>query len=159
MTTPAARVGIALAALGAAVALFFALAGGDGDSATARSQTTKATVQSQPTARSATTKSQSAHQATELAAAKPKHRIKRVWIRDGQAAGGVRRFEFKRGEFVRFSVHSAAADEVHVHGFDITKTLPANRIVLFTFKADIEGVFEVELHGAHVTIAKLRIGP
>jgi hypothetical protein len=71
----------------------------------------------------------------------------------------VRRFEFKRGERVRFAVYSEAAGEVHIHGFEITKAVPARRLVSFAFPADIEGVFEVELHGAHVQIAELRIGP
>jgi hypothetical protein len=48
---------------------------------------------------------------------------------------------------------------VHVHGFDVAKNVPANRRVRFGFDADIEGVFEVELHGTHTKIAELRIRP
>jgi hypothetical protein len=160
MRTPAARVGIALAALAAAVALFFVLAGGNDGSATARPPSPQATIRTQPNARSATTKPRSTPAARQRQAAKPpKPKIARIWVRGGKAAGGIKRLEFKRGERVRFSVHSRVADEVHIHGFDITKRLPANRIVLFAFPADIEGVFEVELHGAHVKIAELRIKP
>jgi hypothetical protein len=160
MSTTAARVGIVVAALAAAVALFFVLAGGDGDSATARPQAPQATIRTQPNARSATTKPQSTPARTKPEPAKPpKPKIARIFVRGGKAAGGVRRLEFKRGERVRFAVHSKAADEVHIHGFDITRALPANRLVLFAFPADIEGVFEVELHGAHVKIAELRIRP
>jgi hypothetical protein len=155
MRTPAVRVGIALAAAAAAVALFFVLSGGNDSSATARPQSPQAAIRTQPNARSATTKPQSA-----AATRKPqKPKIARIWVRGGKAAGGVKRLEFRRGERVRFSVHSKVADEVHIHGFDITKALPANRIVLFAFPADIEGVFEVELHGAHARIAELRIKP
>jgi hypothetical protein len=160
MRTPAARVGIVVAALAAAVALFFALAGGDGDSATARPHRPQATVVTQSVARSATTKPQSASAATRRESAKPpRPTVERIWVRGGKAAGGVKRFEFKRGDVVRFSVHSKVADEVHIHGFDITKALPANRIVVFAFPADIEGVFEVELHGTHMKLAELRIKP
>jgi hypothetical protein len=160
MRTPAARFGIAVAALAAAVALFFALAGGDGDSATARPQTPQATIRTQPNARSATTKPQSARATAKAEPAKaPKRLIARIFVRGGKAAGGVKRLEFRRGERARFAVHSSAADEVHIHGFDITRALPANRLVLFAFPADIEGVFDVEVHGAHVKIAELRIKP
>jgi hypothetical protein len=157
--TPAARVGIALAALAAAVALFFVLSGGDDDAATARPQGQQPTAGSQPLARAAT-KAQSALEATKRKAAKaPQPKIHRIWVREGKAAGGAKRLEFKRGELVRFSVHSKVADEVHIHGFDITQALPANKIVVFAFAADIEGVFEVELHGNHVKIAELRVRP
>lgn len=159
MRTPAARVGIALAALTAAVALFFALAGGKDGAATARPQGPQPAAESQPLARSAT-KAQGAPAATTRnAATAPQPKIHRIWVRSGKAAGGAKRLEFKRGELVRFSVHSTVADEVHVHGFDITKQLPANKIVMFAFAAGIEGVFEVELHGSHVKIAELRVRP
>jgi hypothetical protein len=157
MRTPAARVGIPVAALAAAVALFFVLAGGEDDAATARPQVLAGT---QSVAPSAAPKPQSATPMTNRKpGTAPTSKIERIWVRGGKAAGGVRRLEFKRGDFVRFSVHSRVADEVHIHGFDITKALPANRIVLFAFRADIEGVFEVVLHGGHVKIAELRIKP
>jgi hypothetical protein len=158
MSAPAARVGIAVAALAAAVALFFALAGGNDDAATARAVKPQAAAGTQSVTRSASAAPQSA--STRRQPTKPlKPRIERIWVRGGKPAGGARRLEFKRGDLVRFSVHSTVADEVHIHGFDIEKALPANRIVLFTFPADIEGVFEVELHEAGVKIAELRIGP
>jgi heme/copper-type cytochrome/quinol oxidase subunit 2 len=80
-------------------------------------------------------------------------------VRDGEPVGGVKRLEYERGERVRFSVKSDVADEVHVHGFDVTRDVPANRSVRFAFPADIEGVFEVELHDAHIKIAELRVRP
>jgi hypothetical protein len=152
-----------VAALAAAVALFVALQGGRGDSATAQPQTPERAVERQSAARSAAPKPQSARAKTSRHPAKPakraKPKLQRIWVRNGNAAGGPRRLEFKRGELVRFAIHSTAADEVHIHGYDVTKALPANRIVPFTFSAEIEGVFDVELHGAHVKIAELRITP
>jgi hypothetical protein len=162
MRTPAARVGIVVSALAAAVALFFALAGGNDGAATARSQTPPAAAGTQSVASSAATKPQSAPATTRSTAAKPatpRPKVGRIFVRDGRPAGGVRRFELKRGERVRFAVYSDAADEMHIHGFEITKAVPARRLVSFAFPADIEGVFEVELHEAHVQIAELRIRP
>lgn len=160
MSTPAARVGIGLAALAAAVLLFLALGGGNDDTATARSQRPPTSGGTHSVARSAPPKPQSAPGKTgRRSATRRKPKLERIWIRGGKTAGGVRRLEFKRGDVVRFSIHSNVADEVHIHGFEITKAVPANRIVLFAFPASIEGVFEVELHEAHVKIAELRIKP
>lgn len=85
--------------------------------------------------------------------------VERIVVRDGKPAGGAARLEYASGERVRFSVHSDVADEVHVHGFDIAKNVPANGSVRFDFPADIEGVFEVELHHSEIKIAELRINP
>jgi hypothetical protein len=89
----------------------------------------------------------------------PAPTIERIVVRGGKPVGGVKRLAYERGERVRFSVQTDAADEVHIHGFDIEKALPANRRVRFGFPANIEGVFEVELHGTHTKIAELRIKP
>jgi hypothetical protein len=80
-------------------------------------------------------------------------------VRGGKPVGGVKRLEYKRSERVRFSIQSDVTDEVHVHGFDIEKEVPANRRIRFAFLADIEGVFEIELHSGHTRIAELRIRP
>jgi pullulanase/glycogen debranching enzyme len=89
----------------------------------------------------------------------PAPQVKRIQVRDGEPVGGVARLEYKRGERIRFAVFSDTADEVHVHGFDLAKEVAANGSVRFDFEADIEGVYEVELEGAHVQIAELRIEP
>jgi hypothetical protein len=92
-------------------------------------------------------------------AAPPAPVVERIVVRRGKPVGGVTRLEYKRGERVRFSVRSDVADEVHVHGFDVEKAVPANRPVRFAFPADIEGVFEIELHSGHTKIAELRVRP
>lgn len=89
----------------------------------------------------------------------PVPQVKRIQVRDGEPVGGVARLEYERGERIRFAVFSDTADEVHVHGFDLAKDVAANGSVRFDFEADIEGVYEVELEGAHVQIAELRIEP
>jgi hypothetical protein len=82
-----------------------------------------------------------------------------IVVRDGTPVGGVARLEYERGERIRFTVVSDTADEVHVHGFDLAKDVAAGGSARFDFRADFEGVFEVELEGAHVQIAELRIEP
>ena len=85
--------------------------------------------------------------------------VEQILVRDGKPVGGVARLEYDRGEHIRFTVVSDTADEVHVHGFDIAKDVAANGSARFDFRADFAGIFEVELEGAHVQIAELRIEP
>jgi hypothetical protein len=60
---------------------------------------------------------------------------------------------------VRFRVRSPAAEEIHVHGYDRYLDVPAGKTVNVSFKADITGIFEVELHGSGEPIAQLKVEP
>jgi heme/copper-type cytochrome/quinol oxidase subunit 2 len=80
-------------------------------------------------------------------------------VEDGQPVGGVRRIEVDEGDRIAFSVRSDVADEVHVHGFDFHKDVPAGGSVRFSFPATITGVFEVELEAAKVQLASLTVNP
>lgn len=82
-----------------------------------------------------------------------------IVVRDGEPVGGVRELEYGAGEEIRFRVESDVADEVHVHGYDIAKEVPAAGSVEFDFPADIEGIFEVELEDRAAQIAELRVNP
>ena len=106
------------------------------------------------------TPTESANTVTEVTEPEqPERQTEEIRVRDGKPVGGVARLEYKRGERIRFTVVSDTADEVHVHGFDLAKDVEANGSARFDFRADFEGVFEVELEGAHVQIAELRIEP
>lgn len=82
-----------------------------------------------------------------------------IVLRDGRPVGGVRELGFDAGEKVRFEVRSNVADEVHVHGYDIDRPVPAGGTASFAFPADIEGIFEVESHESGEQLAELRIEP
>jgi hypothetical protein len=82
-----------------------------------------------------------------------------IVVRDGEPVGGVEELEFDADEEVRFRVSSDAAEEVHVHGYDIAKDVPAGGTVEFAFPADIEGIFEAELEELGVQILELRVNP
>lgn len=82
-----------------------------------------------------------------------------IEVRDKEAVGGIAELEFDAGEKIRFEVSSDAAEEIHVHGYDIAKDVPANGSVEFAFPADIEGIFEVELEALGTQIAELRVNP
>jgi hypothetical protein len=82
-----------------------------------------------------------------------------IVIRDGEPVGGVQTLEFSAGEEVRFRVSSDAAEEIHVHGYDIAKEVPAGGTIEFDFPAELEGIYEAELEDRGVQIAELRVNP
>src|SRR4051812_43154165 len=71
----------------------------------------------------------------------------------------VVKIEVGKGDTVRFRVRSPQADEVHVHGYDLKKDLPANQTVSMSFKATIDGIFEIEFEEQGKQIASLRVNP
>lgn len=82
-----------------------------------------------------------------------------ITVKNGEPAGGVQELEYSAGDQVRFKVDSDVADEIHVHGYDLMKDVPAGGSVSFSFPAEIEGIFEVELEGRKEQIAELRVNP
>lgn len=87
-----------------------------------------------------------------------------VRLRGGEVGGGVEEIAAKTGDTVRFVVYSDAPDEIHLHGYDLTKHPRPGRPARFRFEADLEGVFEVESHaaaeaGRQGLIARLIVAP
>ncbi len=82
-----------------------------------------------------------------------------IEFKNGEAVGGVTKIEANAGERVRFKVHSDVAEEVHVHGYDLMKDVPAGGTIEFDFPAEIEGIFEAEMEGAGVQVLELRVNP
>lgn len=82
-----------------------------------------------------------------------------IVVRGGKPVGGVEELDFDAGEEVRFAVRSDTRDELHIHGYDVERQLPAGRTVRVRFPASIEGIFEAELHGSGEQIAELRVNP
>jgi hypothetical protein len=63
------------------------------------------------------------------------------------------------GETVSFRVRADTTDEIHVHGYDLMKDIAPGKTVAFSFKADIVGIFTIELESAGEEIAQLRVDP
>jgi len=82
-----------------------------------------------------------------------------IVVRNGEPVGGVKELEYSAGEEIRFRVSSDAAEEIHVHGYDLMKDVPAGGTVEFDFPAELEGIYEAELEGLGVQIVELRINP
>ena len=144
------RIGLIVAAVVVAVVAFLVLSGGDDDE---DSTTTQAeTVETQP----ATTGEPTA----TVPAPKPEPEVTTIRVVGGEPEGGVQEIEASKGDTVRFEVRSAdTSAEVHLHGYDVSKDLEAGGSVSFRIKADIEGVFEVELEETKTPIAELSVEP
>jgi hypothetical protein len=82
-----------------------------------------------------------------------------IVVRNGEPVGGVEKLEYSAGEQVRFRVSSDEAEEIHVHGYDYSQTVPAGGTIEFDFPAELEGIYEAELEEQGVQIAELRINP
>ena len=82
-----------------------------------------------------------------------------IVIRNGEPVGGVEELEYDAGDQIRFRVSSNRADEVHVHGYDVEEEIPAGGTATLSFPAEIEGIFEVELHESEAQIAEIRVNP
>jgi hypothetical protein len=82
-----------------------------------------------------------------------------IVVKNGEPVDGVQELEYNAGDQISFTVDSDVADEIHVHGYDLMKDVPAGGSVSFSFPAEIEGIFEVELEGRKEQIAELRVNP
>lgn len=82
-----------------------------------------------------------------------------IEVEGGQPVGGIKEIEVNSGGEVKLVVRSDLAEEVHIHGYDLSKRVEAGGSVSFDFEADLEGVFEVELEQSHVQIAELTVSP
>ena len=88
----------------------------------------------------------------------------RVRLRDHKPEGGVAEIKVKKGDLVRMVVESDVADQIHVHGYDLEQEAGPGAPARFSFRAEVEGVFEVESHeaehgGGDPLVARLVVEP
>jgi hypothetical protein len=87
-----------------------------------------------------------------------------IELTDHEVAGGVSDITVTKGDPVRIVVRSDVADEIHVHGYDISRDVAPGRPARFSFPATIEGIFEIESHeaehaGKEALIGRLVVEP
>jgi FtsP/CotA-like multicopper oxidase with cupredoxin domain len=68
-----------------------------------------------------------------------------------------RRVRIDRGQKVRIRVQADRAEEVHLHGYDLSADVAPGRPAAIDFTADAPGVFEVELEQAHLRLFELQV--
>jgi hypothetical protein len=73
--------------------------------------------------------------------------------------GKVTKLSYTQGDQVTFRVRTNDADEVHVHGYNIERETQPGKTLTISFKATINGIFEIELHHADAQIGQLTVEP
>lgn len=141
---------IAIVAVGfvAMILAFVALQPADDEPTTSPTTTTTATERTTTTPATAVTTAATEEPTTFT-----------VDVRGGQPVEGVQELDATSGEEVRIRVTADAPEEVHLHGYDIEKPVGPGEPAVFEITADLEGIFEIELHGSAVQIASLRVSP
>jgi FtsP/CotA-like multicopper oxidase with cupredoxin domain len=153
------RISLVVGALAIAVVAFLIARPGDDDEPDRSAATTPAQTETE-----AGTGEESAEpQPTETEApARPK--ATRIQIRGGNVVGGAKTIEVSQGDTVRILVSADAPDEIHLHGYDITRSAGPGQPARFSFKANAEGAFEIESHtaedaGLDPLVARLVVAP
>lgn len=143
--------------MAAAFALFvgsFGLASCGSEDDPESAGTTTTTTTSDTTTTTTTTASD-----TTTTTEPPGQTVVSVTIVDGAPRGGIVRATVDEGERVALVVRSDVADEVHLHGYDLSRDVPAGGTVRIAFRADVPGRFEVELEQRGAQIAELTVRP
>ena len=142
--------GIVLAA--ACLLAAVALAGcGSDDNGSASSTDTMTTTET-TTTDTATTETTTTTEATLPT-------IVRITVVNGAPKGGIVRQTVNKDDQVVLVVTSDVADEIHLHGYDISRDVAAGGTVRLPFKATIPGRFEAELESRSVQIADITVEP
>jgi hypothetical protein len=102
--------------------------------------------------------SSSAGAAPSSSASTPAGQRIEVQVSGGQVSGDTGRVPVAAGEHLTLVLTSDAADEVHVHGYDLEAELSPGQPTEIAFDATISGVFEVELHEAGTQLLSLQVG-
>jgi hypothetical protein len=129
------RIGLIVAAVLVAVLAFVIANPGGDDEGDQASQTT------------ATPSTDTTETQTETPAP-PKPKPTRIDIQAGEVVGGPAEIHAKNGDTVVIIVGVDAADDIHLHGYDIEKQAEPGKPAIFRFKANLEGEFELESHVA-----------
>jgi ABC-type glycerol-3-phosphate transport system substrate-binding protein len=83
----------------------------------------------------------------------------KIVVVNGAPQGGIVRQTVSQGDDVVLVVTSDVADEIHLHGYDKSKDVPAGGTIRLLFTATLPGRFEVELEQRGIQIADLTVNP
>lgn len=80
-------------------------------------------------------------------------------VKDGKLASGQPVMQIHQGERVVLRITSNAADELHLHGYDLTAQLTPQETTVLEFNANRTGRFTLELHKANTELGALEVYP
>ena len=154
------RIALVVAALVVAVVAFVIAQPGDDEELERSASTTPAQTETE----SQTEPETQEIETEEEPAPPPEPEVTRIRIRGGAVVGGSKRIEVQTGDVVRIVVASDAPDEIHLHGYDMTRNPAPGRPARFRFKANLEGGFEMESHlaadaGRDPLVARIVVTP
>jgi hypothetical protein len=93
------------------------------------------------------------------APSRPKPQYTEIRVKGGKSVGGIEGVEVKSGDLVRLTIRSDRRDEVHIHGYNRYVQVGPELSGKARFRANLEGVYEIELHSDSTQIASLRVEP
>ena len=70
-------------------------------------------------------------------------------IAGGEIQGGKKVVRVKQGDEVRLNLMADQKTEIHLHGYDIEKTVFPGKAAVMAFRARVAGRFPVTEHGSH----------
>jgi hypothetical protein len=151
------RIAILLAVAASAVGL----AGCGGDDGDVAETTEPAVTTTAPTETETTTETQTETETTpaETTPAAPKPTTVAIRVVGGVPQGGIARPKVKKGDQVVIAIRSDAGESVHVHGYDVERTITPGKPVRLPLTATIPGRFEVEMHHPDAVLAVLTVNP
>ena len=152
------KVALIAASLGLLISLFFALRDDDDSAAqTTSAQTTpvQTTTEAPPT----TSEQVTTEAPPPTTTAAPETVEINYVVVGGQPQGGIARDSVAQGRNVVITVTSDVADEVHLHGYDLSADVAPGAPATIRFTADAPGRFEIELENSGVQIAELEVRP
>jgi hypothetical protein len=154
-------VALIAAGLGLLVSLYFALKPGSDDETTPTTtvvQTTTTGTALEPAGTTATEPEVTTTPTTTTAPAEPD--VVQITVSvPGDKAPTVKHFTIDQDSQVVFVVNSELADEVHLHGYDLSADVAPGAPATIRFKANAPGLFEAELESRSLPIAELEVRP
>jgi heme/copper-type cytochrome/quinol oxidase subunit 2 len=85
--------------------------------------------------------------------------VPRIKVEGGVKTEGLDTISVRVGETVRFEVEADVADEIHVHGYDLSFETTPGEVVVVDFVADATGIFEVELEDLVIHLVDIEVTP
>jgi len=76
---------------------------------------------------------------------------------NGRPVGGIKRPTVKKGQTVRIVVRTNVGKQIHLHGYNIEKTVKKGVPTVIQFVAKVQGRFELELHPMDALLAQLTV--
>lgn len=158
------RIALVVAAVAVAVLAFVIAQPGDDDDGGERAATTPAQTETGETTDGGTADGGAEAPPETQEEPPPPPEVTRIRMRGGEVVGGAQDIDVTRGDTVRIVVTSDAPDEIHLHGYDITRNTAPGQPARFRFRANAEGAFEIESHvaedaGRDPLVARLVVEP